>query len=83
MKWNTNMDEAPRGDFELKKYTHWKSGEPYTRELRVRKPILISVSGEVLNSFWSDIREHWVGCADEEMPDAWMHWPEPYVKETV
>jgi hypothetical protein len=81
MTWNTNMEEAPKGATETKTYTHWKSGKPYDMEHTSKKPIILSVSGEVIQSFWSDLRGAWSGTSETELPDAWMAWPEPYVKQ--
>ncbi len=82
MIWNTNMSEAPRGATKTIKITHWKSGEPFTKDITIKKTILISVSGEVILSYWSDLRNTWCGISGDETPDAWMDWPEPYVKQT-
>ena len=81
MTWNTNMEEAPKGATETKTYTHWKSGKPYDKEYTIKKPVILSVSGEVIQSFWSELRGTWSGTSETELPDAWMVWPEPYVKQ--
>jgi hypothetical protein len=79
MTWNTNMSDAPRGATETKEITHWKSGKPFTKDITIKRPILLSVSGEVIQSYWSDLRNTWCGISDDETPDAWMLWPDAYV----
>jgi hypothetical protein len=81
MTWNTNMEDAPKGATETRAYTHWKSNKPYDIDHTSKKPILLSVSGQTIQSFWSELRGTWSGISKEEVPDAWMAWPEPYVKQ--
>ena len=81
MEWNTNMDEAPKEATVTRKYTHHTSARSFTKSITSKVPVLISVNGQVIESLWSTMRGTWSGISDDEVPDAWMAWPEPYEGE--
>ncbi|MEO1538513.1 MAG: hypothetical protein AAFR73_12370 [Pseudomonadota bacterium] len=78
MTWNTDMSTAPKGKTEKVTMTHHRNGKTFTKDITVKVPLLLSVSVQVIKSFWSESREQWSGVATDETPDAWMPWPEPY-----
>jgi hypothetical protein len=79
--WRTDFENAPKNDTQEKEYTHHKTGNPFTKIITLKVPIIISVGDLVIMSFWSVDREQWSGLADGEKPDAWMSWPKPYGQE--
>ena len=76
--WRTDFENAPKNETVEKEYTHHKTDKPFTKVMTLRVPLLISVDGIVITSFWSKERQQWSGLADGEKPDAWQPWPEPY-----
>ena len=76
--WRTDLNNAPKNETTEKEYTHYKTGKPFTKAITLRIPVLISVGGLVIMSFWSEERQQWAGVGDNEKPDAWQPWPEPY-----
>jgi hypothetical protein len=72
--WNTDMSQAPKGD--TREITLPHNGAQKT--IIAKQPLILSVNGQVITSFWSDARNQWSGVASGQVPDAWMSWPDPY-----
>ena len=77
MTWQTDFENAPKGTTEKRTFRHHQSGKVVEKELTLKVPVLISIGNQVIQSFWSETREQWVGLATDEVPDGWMPWPKP------
>lgn len=76
--WRTDFENAPKNETIEKEYTHHNSGKIFSKSITMKVPVIISVGGLVIYSFWSETRQQWSGVADSEKPDAWQPWPKPY-----
>ena len=79
--WRKDFENAPKNHTQEKEYTHYKSGKPFSKVITSKVPVILSVDGVVIMSFWSESRQQWTGLADGEKPDAWQPWPKPYGQE--
>lgn len=81
MAWRRDIENAPKGGTKELTLTHHRSKGSFTKTITVREQILLSVGNQVIPSFWSTTRNHWVGLATGQEPDAWQPWPEPFKPE--